>query len=152
MTGEETFELAAAIAGVCIGLAAILILSLLAVIGTWRLFRHASDASLTSTRAAVAVEEMARSVLGQAAPALASAERTQLAELRHQAEALVEQQGHLQEMARNLLDTAALEGPQAPIGVEELESAVTRLEATVGQMAASLANLIQKLEEQQPTG
>lgn len=146
MTGEETFEFAAAIAGVSIGLAAILILAVLAIVGTWRLFRHSSDASLASTRAAAAIEEFARSLRDQTAPLTASAPPGQIAELSQRVEALVEQQNQLQEMARNLLDTAALEGAQPGIGVEELESAVARLEATVGQMAASLANLIQRME------
>lgn len=148
MTGQETFEFAAAVAGVSIGLAAILILSVLAVIGSWRLFRHAGEASLASARAAMGIEELARRLAGQPGPA-APTDGNQLAELRQQAEALMDEQRRLQEMTRNLLDTAAVEGGPAPIALDDLESAVSRLDTTVGQMAASLANLIQLLERQQ---
>lgn len=149
MTGQETFEFAAAIAGVSIGLAAILILSLLTIIGTWRLFRHASDASTASTRAMLSIEELGHRLAGQPAPLPPATEGNRFAELRREAEALIEQQSRLQEMARSLLDTAALEGGPAPAAIDDLESAVGRLDTTVGQMAASLANLIQLLERQQ---
>ena len=150
MTGQETFEFAAAIAGVVIGLLAILILSIMAVIGTWRLFRLAGDASLASARVALSTEELARRLAGQPAQTAATAGDDQFAQLRQQSEALLEQQRQLQEMARNLLDTEVLESGQAP-AVDELVSAVSRLDATVGQMAASLANLIQ-LVERPPEG
>ena len=150
MTGQEAFEFAAAIAGVVIGLLAILILSIMAVIGTWRLFRLAGDASLASARVALSTEELARRLAGQPAQTAATAGEDQFAQLRQQSEALLEQQRQLQEMARNLLDTEVLESDQAP-AVDELVSAVSRLDTTVGQMAASLANLIQ-LVERPPEG
>lgn len=150
MTGQEAFEFAAAIAGVVIGLLAILILSIMAVIGTWRLFRLAGDASLASARVALSTEELARRLAGEPAQTAATAGEDQFAQLRQQSEALLEQQRQLQEMARNLLDTEVLESDQAP-AVDELVSAVSRLDTTVGQMAASLANLIQ-LVERPPEG
>ena len=140
MTGEETFEFAAAIAGVSIGLAAALLLSLLAVVGSWRFFRHASDASEAARRASVTVEELARRLSG--------AESSQLAELRQQAQALMGEQAQLNDMTRRLLDTIAVEGAAPAAPADELEGAVTRLDATVGQMATSLANLIHLLERQ----
>lgn len=149
MTGEETFQFAAAIAGVSIGLAAALILAVLAIIGTWRLFRHASEASLASTRATLAMEELARRLSLAEAGAPAAAAPSNLVDLRQQAEELLTRQQHLQEMARNLLDTAAVEGGQSPVALEEIEGAVSRLEGTVGQMAAALANLVQQLERQE---
>ena len=147
MTGQETFEFAAAVAGVSIGLGAVLILSVLGVIGTWRLFHHARDASVASTRAALGIEELARQLAGQARAA-APMETHQFADLRQQAEALLEQERRLQEMARTLLDTTAVAGGPAPAALEDLAVAVSRLDATVGEMAASLANLIQLLERQ----
>ena len=148
MTGQETFEFAAAVAGVSIGLAAVLMLAVLAVVGAWRLFQNASEASLASSRAALSVEELARRLASQPGPPPAANDGSQFAELRQQAEALVDQQRQLQEMARSLLDTAAVGGGTAPTALDDLESAVNRLDATVGQMAASLANLIQLLERQ----
>ena len=148
MDGSETFEFAAAIAAISIGLAASFMLSLMAIIGSWRLFHHASAASAASTRAALSIEELARRLVSQTEPGQ-SAEQGEFTDLRRQAEAMIEQQTRLQEMARNLFDTAALDGSPAHDDHDELASAVGRLDTTVGEMAASLANLIQLLERQQ---
>ncbi len=148
MDGSETFEFAAAIAAISIGLAASFMLSMMAIIGSWRLFHHASEASTASTKAAQTIEELARRMFNQAEPGQ-SAEQGEFSDLRRQAEAMIEQQTRLQEMARNLFDTAALEGSPAHDDHDELASAVGRLDNTVGEMAASLANLIQLLERQQ---
>ncbi|MCH7511936.1 MAG: hypothetical protein IIB19_06200 [Chloroflexi bacterium] len=148
MDGSETFEFAAAIAAISIGLAASFMLSLMAIIGSWRLFHHASAASMAATRAAQSIEELARRLVNQPL-AEQSAEQGEFSDLRRQAEAMIEQQTRLQEMARNLFDTAALDGSPAHDDHDELASAVGRLDTTVGEMAASLANLIQLLERQQ---
>ncbi len=148
MSGQETFEFAAAIAGVSIGLAGVLLLSVLAVVGTWRLFRHTSDMSLAATRAAVTVEDLARRLAGQQVSSM-PVDLTPVAELSQRAEVLIDQQRELQETARHLLDTAMVEGAPATVGLGELEAAVGRLDTTVGQMAASLANLIQLLEQRE---
>ena len=147
MTGNEAFEIAAAVAAI-FGLGALLVLCLLTIVGTWRLFRHTSDASLASARAALSIEELARRLEGQSA-APPAAESSQFAELRRQAEAMIEQQSRLQEMARNLFDTAALEGEPTQLAIDDVGAAVSRLDTTVGEMAASLANLIQLLERRQ---
>ena len=94
MTGEEAFEVAAAVAAIS-GLAALLVMSFIAVAGVWRLFREASEASVATTRLAVSLEDVARRLAGQqpqpqAAP---EAEEDQFAPLRRQAETLLEQQG-----------------------------------------------------------
>ena len=148
MDGQSTFEFAAAIAAISIGLAASFMLSLMAIIGSWRLFHHASAASMAATRAAQSIEELARRLVNQPL-AEQSAEPGAFSDLRRQAEAMIEQQTRLQEMARNLFDTAALDGSPAHDDHDELTSAVGRLDTTVGEMAASLANLIQLLERQQ---
>jgi hypothetical protein len=121
-------------------------LSVLAVVGSWRLFRDASKASQAAALASLAIEELARRV---GSVPQAGAESAELAQLRGQAEILIDQQARLQEMARNLLDASAMAGGPSAGAVGELESAVTRLDATVGQMATALANLIQLLERQQ---
>lgn len=151
MSGQETFEVAAAVAGVSIALAAVLILALLAVLGTWRLFHHTTEASLATARAAMSVEDMVQRLANQPVPP-GPADDGQLVELRQQAETLIDQQRRLQEMARNLLDTASAGGGPGPLALDDLESAVGRLDATVGQMAASLANLVQLLEGQRGHG
>jgi hypothetical protein len=152
VTGQETFEFAAAVAGAAIGLAAILLLSLLAVIGTWRLFRLASDASNAATRATLGIEELARSLAVRPAAPPPPAEANQFVGLRQQAETLLEEQRRLQATARDILDAAAMSAQPAPAALEGLEAAIARLDATVGQMAAHVANLIQQLEERQRRG
>lgn len=148
MTGNEAFEVAAAVAAV-FGLGALLALAVLAIVGAWKLFRRASDASLASTRAALSIEELARRLASQPASTPTDADSSQFAELRQQAEAMIEQQRRLQEMANNLFDTEALEGGPGHGALDDLETTVSRLDTTVGEMAATLANLIQSLERQQ---
>lgn len=146
MTGEEAFEIAAATAAIS-GLAALLILCLIAIIGVWRLFRLASDASAATMRASIGVEEIARRLTDQAAQPASNAAEDQLAELRRQAEALLEQQHQLQEATSNLVESGVA-GSSDRVALDDLQAVVGRLDATVGEMAASLANLMQRLEQQ----
>ena len=147
MTGEETFEFAAAVAGVSMGLAAVLMLAILAIVGSWRLFRHASDAQQAAVEASITVAEMVRRMESPAAPA---ADSGTLVELRSEIETLILQQRQLQDSARGLLDgtTGGVTGPAAQ-ELEAMAVTVSRLDTTVGQMATSLANLIRLLEQQQ---
>jgi len=145
VTGEETFEFAAAVAGVSIGLAAVLMLAVLAIIGSWRLFRHASEAQQAATKASITVAEMARRIESP----IALAADAGAAELRREIETLILQQRQLQDSARGMLDAAVVAGGPAPRELEELGATVNRLDTTVGQMATSLANLIRLLEQQQ---
>jgi len=147
VSGQDSFEIASAVAAI-FGLAAALVLALGAMVFTWLLFRRASDASLATTRVAVSLEDLVRLQPGHQPFGQGGADGGQFADLRDQAETLVEQQRHLQEMARNLLDASVAEGA-SPAAMDELEATVTRLDATVGQMAASLANLIQLLESRE---
>ena len=146
MAGEDAFEIAAAVSAVS-GLAALLILSLVAILGTWRLSRQASENAVATARAVVAVEDLARRLT--APPGHAGSGDGQLAEVRQQLAALAEQQRQLQETARHLFETAGLQGTPAIPEIDDLEAMVSRLDTTVGQMAASLANLIQLLEQQE---
>ncbi len=146
MTGEETFEFAAAVAGVSMGLAAVLFLAILAIVGSWRLFRHASEAQQVAIEASITVAEMVRRI---ESPKVAVGEAGAPAELRRDIETLILQQRQLQDSARGMLDAAALASGPAPQELEELGETVSRLETTVGQMATSLANLIRLLEQQQ---
>ena len=134
MTGDETLVFAAAVAGVAIGLTAALLLSLAVVVGMWRFLGHASAAS-----------ELVLTLAGKAGEG-AAADGREFAELREQLRTLVEQQRGLQEMARDIIDTAAVEDNSA--GLAEIVSTMGRLDGAVSQMAASLANLIQLLERQ----
>jgi hypothetical protein len=147
VTGQETFELAAAIAGVCIGLAALIIFSLVAIFGAWQVFRRAGEASMAATKASQGAEELARHLAFQASSGQPRSDSSQFAELRQEAAALLEQERLLQETARELVESGALEGGPSAAALSHLEAAVGRLDATVGQMAASLANLVQLWEQ-----
>lgn len=147
MAGEDAFEIAAAVAAVS-GLAALLILSLVAIFGAWRLFRQASDNAVATARAVVAVEDLARRLTVPAGPAAAGAGDGQLADVRQQLAALADQQRQLQEAARQLFEGGGLPATAALPEIDDLEAMVGRLDTTVGQMAASLANLIQLLEHE----
>ncbi len=146
MTGAETFEFAAAVAGVCIGLAAALILAVLAIVGAWRMFQRADEVQQAAIRASTTMEEMARRLETPSGPV---ADGRQLAEFQLRIESMIQEQKQLQEMARGLLDTVALESVDATLEVVELGATMSRLDTTVGQMATSLANLILLLERQQ---
>ncbi len=146
MTGEETFEFAAAVAGVSMGLAAVLFLAILAIIGSWRLFRHASEAQQAAIEASITVAELVRRI---ESPMVPVGEAGVPAELKRDIETLILQQRQLQDSARGMLDAAAAAGGPGPQELEELGQTVSRLETTVGQMATSLANLIRLLEQQQ---
>ena len=144
MNGGETFEFVAAVAGVSIGLAALLLLAAVAVIGTWRASKHASESSVAAGRASLTVEELARRLADRTVAPTEDASR--FAELHGEAAMLIQQQQQLQQMARGLLDTMAAESSQPAIGLDELESTINRLDTTVGGMVASLANLIRLLD------
>jgi hypothetical protein len=104
---------------------------------------------MASARAAVSVEELARRVSMQpvAAATGAAPDLGVIGDLHRQTETLLQEQRRLQDMARTLFETAAEESPT--LAFDALENAIGSLDSTVGQMAASLANLIQLLERQQ---
>jgi hypothetical protein len=147
MAGEDAFEIAAAVSAVS-GLAALLILSLVAILGAWRLSRQASDNAVATARAVVAVEDLARRLTASPGPTAGGGDG-QVAEVRQQLAGLAEQQRQLQETARQLFETGGLQATTAIPEIDDLEAMVSRLDTTVGQMAASLANLIQLLEQQE---
>jgi uncharacterized protein YheU (UPF0270 family) len=75
-----------------------------------------------------------------AAAAMAQ-EGPRLAELRTQAEGLVEQQARLQEAVRNLVEAGVLRGEDNGAALKELEASVRRLDEHLGQVAAALATM-----------
>jgi hypothetical protein len=147
---SDTFEFAAAIAGVSIGLGAALLLSLAAVVNSWRMYAQASKASESASRAALSVEELARRI---ATPQPFAAENGPMSDVRHQSDRLSEQQEalriqqeQLQQMLRTLLEETA---PAPTTSLDEIELSISRLDGTVAQMASAVTSLIQVLERQQ---
>lgn len=146
----EDFEFAVAVAGTSIGLIALLFLAAVSLISTWKLFRQAGQASEAATRSHLAIEELARRLARAEGPAPAPAPEIrageELAELRRQAEDLMERQSRLQETMRNLIESGVLETGAPAESFQNLEEAVRQLESTVSQMAAAMANLMQEVE------
>lgn len=162
---ESNLEFALAVAGASIGLAALLVFALVTIINTWRTFSSASRASREAQNALLTVQELARHLTAQRAPPPATAEAAEAAgegarlsateleavvsgfsELRHQADDLIERQVRLQEAVRNLVESRALGGAESSDVLRELEATVKRLETTMGQMAAAVANLTQRVD------
>jgi len=146
----EDFEFAVAVAGTSIGLVALLLLAIVSLTSTWGLFRQAGRASEAATRSHLAMEELARRLARPEGPAPARPPEIpageELAELRRQAEDLMEHQSRLQETMRNLIESGVLEAGAPAESLQNLEQAVRRLESTVSQMAAAMANLMQQVE------
>ena len=67
---------------------------------------------------------------------------------RRQTEALIQQQARLEETARRVLETTSQDG-EGRARLDDVESAIIRLDGTVGQMAASITSLVKLLERQQ---
>jgi hypothetical protein len=161
---SQDFVSAAAIAGTSIGLAFLLMVCVVAVLAVWKLHTRSMEAFEEAIRASLSMQDLAQRIEGAApaagAPApgpapsvdtgalAASLDETArgLAQLRQQADDLLDRQARLQDAVRNLIESRALEGAQAAETLRELQAAVTRLEATVGQMAAAVANLAQRIE------
>ncbi|MHB8378098.1 MAG: hypothetical protein ACYDEB_14260 [Dehalococcoidia bacterium] len=144
MGNTSNWEFAAVVAAVVMGLSGLLIFTLIGTIGSWRVFRLASQSARQAEGASAAVQELARQLAAKEAmePAehLASA-AADLAELRRQAGALVEQQSRLQDATRNLVEARVLGGEDASQQLQELDAAVKRLEDNLGRVAAAVARL-----------
>ncbi len=160
---ENNLEFALAVAGSSIGLAALLIFSLVTIANTWRTFSSAAGASREAQTSLLMLQDLVRNLPqpsqraaetgGPAvpeAPGLSQSELetvvTGFAELRHQADDLIERQVRLQEAVRNLVESRALVGAESSDMLRDLETTIKRLETTMGQMAAAVANLTQRVD------
>lgn len=147
--GDTTnWEFAAAVAAVSIGLGGLLLFTIIGAIGSWRVFDRARLAALESAKASIAVQELARSVsardvaaVAHVSPVALEQESRGFSELRRQADALIEQQGRLQEAVRNLVESGLLRADDSGAQLREIEGAIKRLEQHVSQIASAVANL-----------
>lgn len=161
---ESNLEFALAVAGASIGLAALLVFALVTIVNTWRTFSAASGAGREAQAALLTVQELARRLAerppgapaatlagaGEEGAHLSAAELEAVvsgfSDLRTQADDLIERQVRLQEAVRNLVESRALGGAESSDVLRELEATVKRLETTMGQMAAAVANLTQRVD------
>lgn len=147
----EDFEFAVAVAGASIGLAAVLLFAIVTVLSTWRIFRQVGQSGEAAMRASLAMEELARRLerperTEEARPEMPPSE--EFGDLRQQAQELMERQARLQESVRNLIESGMLEGGPPVESLRNLEEAVQRLEGTVSEMTAAVANLMQQVERE----
>lgn len=147
----EDFEFAVAVAGASIGLAAVLLFAIVTVLSTWRIFRQVGQSGEAAMRASLAMEELARRLgrpqaAEEARPEIPPSE--EFGDLRQQAQELMERQARLQESVRNLIESGMLEGGPPVESLRNLEEAVQRLEGTVSEMTAAVANLMQQVERE----
>ena len=138
MDDTSSWEFAAVVAAVCIGLGGLLLFTIIGAIGGWRVYGAARGASARAARAAASVEELARvlaeqaasmpgALLGESAPRLAEAV-DELTGLRAQAADLLLQQTRLQDAVRNLVEAGVLRGDESNQQLRALEQTLRRVE------------------------
>lgn len=150
MGDTANWEFAAAVAAVTIGLGGLLLFTLTTIISSWRVLAKAGNAADEAMKASTAMQDLARYLSWRetrppaAAPSVDLSDAAgELADLRHQADALIEQQSRLQEAVRNLVEAGVLGSDQSGRQLQDLEEAVRRLEENLSQIAAAVANLAQ---------
>jgi hypothetical protein len=141
----SNWEFAAVVAAVSIGLCGLLVFTLVSIFTNWRVLDRAARAAQEATNASLLVQDVAREIAAREAATMAAAAMAQegprLAELRTQAEGLVEQQARLQEAVRNLVEAGVLRTEDNGAALKELEASVRRLDEHLGQVAAALATM-----------
>lgn len=148
MGDTSNWEFAAVVASVSIGLMGLLVFTMTSIIGNWRLSDKAARAAREASEASVRVQDLARELSAREAATLTAAgltdETRRLSELRKQTEALLEQQGRLQEAVRNLVEAGVLHGESPATEIKDLEGAIERLDAHLGQLAQAIASMARR--------
>jgi hypothetical protein len=147
MDNASNWEFAASIAAVCIGLGGLLLFTLVGTVGSWLVLSRASRAANEAAKATIVVQDLARQLAFREAsqPVVdVSQAASQLAGLRVQADALLQQQKRLQDAVRNLVEAGVLQSQGGHGDLSDLQGAVKRLEENLGRISASVANLGQK--------
>lgn len=147
--GDTTnWEFAAAVAAVVMGLGGLLLFTLIGTIGMWRLFLHASHAEREAEKANLAMQDLARLLStrsGQQLPYVDLRDAAgELSDLRQQADALIEQQGRLQNAVRHLVEAGVLGTEGTSREYQGLESAIRRLDDNMTRLAAAVTELGQR--------
>ena len=134
MGDTSNWEFAAAVASVVMGLGGLLLFTLSAIVGSWITFGRTSRAATEAAKANVAMQDLARQIamretipppVVDLTPAM-----SQIDSLRAQTDVLMKQQARLQESVQ-----AISEAPAANTDMQELRTAVKRLEENLAQMA-----------------
>jgi hypothetical protein len=147
--GDTTnWEFAAAVAAVSMGLGGLLLFALIGTVGSWRVLDRATRAAADATSASMVVQDLARYLAAResmAAPAAAVREAAgALADIRLQADALIDQQSRLQDAVRNLVEAGVLRTEDSSQRLHELEGGIKRLEEHLARVSAAVAGLSQR--------
>lgn len=142
MGDTSNWEFAAVVAAVVMGLGGLLVFTIISSVGSWRLFRLAAQAASEAAAASGAVEDLARQLAAtHAVAAGVPLPPAEVSELAQEADALIEQQGRLQDATRRLIDARARRGSAGGEPLDELDAAMRRLDENLRRVAAAVANL-----------
>jgi hypothetical protein len=144
----SNWEFAAVVAAVSIGLSGLLLFTLVTIISSWRTLAGAARAAKDASEASVLVQDLARQLAAREAATMTAAglaeETRRLAEARKEAEALVVQQGQLQEAVRHLVEAGVLRQENGGTDLSELKASIDRLDDHLGQLAAAIAQMARR--------
>ena len=143
--GDTTnWEFAAAVVAVTMGLGGLLVFTLIAAIGSWRVFDRMARAAQEAEKSSVLVQELAREIAArESATGIATdlaRESRKFGELRQQSQALREQQAQRNDAVRNLVEAGVLK-TESSRELKELVETVQRVDAKMTRLAADVANL-----------
>ncbi|MEX2226477.1 MAG: hypothetical protein WEB52_08515 [Dehalococcoidia bacterium] len=145
MGDTANWEFAAAVAAVVMGLGGLLLFTLIGTVGAWRVLSQASRAAAEASKSSQYVQELARHLSSRAAQQLPIIdlrdEAEDLADLRRQADLLIDQQARLQDAVRNLVESGALGSTTSDRQLRDLDSIVRRLEDNLARVAAAVNDL-----------
>ena len=147
MGDTSNWEFAAVVASVVMGLAGLLVFTLIGTLGSWLTYARAARASSEAAKANVGMQDLARQMAMRdmtpppppPPPDLSPATR-QIDALRAQLDVLMKQQARLQDTVQQMAEAT----PTLPQGWEETQATVRRLEDNLAQIAATVANLAQR--------
>jgi len=151
----SNWEFAATVAAVTMGLAGLLVFTIGATVGSWRVFGRAGRAASEAAKAAIAVQDLARYLSVREAMLLTQSTTPTptppparaadgLADLRAQAQALMQQQARLRDALRNLVDADVLRSDDSAQQLRELEAAIRRLDDNVARVDDAISRLGQR--------
>jgi len=142
MGDTANWEFAAAVAAVVMGLAGLLLFTLISAIYAWRMYSRSVRAANEAVAASLEVQDLARHLASRTAQQLPIIDlREQAAEiddLRKQADALIGQQARLQEAVRNLVEAGVLGNGAADQQLRELDAVIRRLEDNLNRIAVAV--------------
>jgi hypothetical protein len=144
--GDTTnWEFAAAVAAVTMGLAGLLLFTLIGTIGSWRVFSQASRASREAAAASLYVQELARHLSSRTAHQLPiidlREEADELADLRRQADLLIDQQARLQDAVRRLVEAGVLGTGGSEKQLRDLDATLRRLDDNLTRVAETVTRI-----------